>query len=83
MQDRARPRLIQRAARTGYGEPVWAVELVNRADGAPEGMLVIGIETGANYGWHAVSPDLLSDAGEAHLPAATLGTAPGAAPRAR
>jgi 2-oxoglutarate ferredoxin oxidoreductase subunit alpha len=84
MMDRARPRLVQRAARTGYGEPVWAVELVNRADGAPEGMLVIGIETGANYGWHAVSPDLLIDAGETHVPADVLGAvAPGAAPRAR
>jgi len=84
MQDRARPRLVQRAARTGYGEPVWAVELVNRADGRPEGMLVIGIETGANFGWHAVSPDLLTDTGDAHVPADALGAgAPGAAPRAR
>ena len=47
-------------------------------------MLVIGIETGANYGWHAVSPDLLIDAGETHVAADVLGAvAPGAAPRAR
>jgi 2-oxoglutarate/2-oxoacid ferredoxin oxidoreductase subunit alpha len=69
MQDKARPRRIQRAARTGYGEPVWAVELVSRADGAPEGMLVIGMETGSNYGWHAVSPELLAEAPGTSVPA--------------
>lgn len=78
MQDRARPRRIQRAAGNGYGESVWAVELVNRADGAPEGMMVIGMETGSNYGWHAVSPELLAHADDA-VPAPVLGSlsAPG------
>jgi 2-oxoglutarate ferredoxin oxidoreductase subunit alpha len=76
MQDRARPRRIERAARTGYGEPVWVVELVSRADAAPEGMLVIGMETGSNYGWHAVSPRLLIDP-SAGMPAPAAGaTAP-------
>jgi 2-oxoglutarate ferredoxin oxidoreductase subunit alpha len=73
MQDRARPRRIQRAAGNGYGEPVWAVELVSRADGAPEGMLVIGMTTGSNYGWHAVSPELLIQ--EPSPPAAVGGSA--------
>ena len=33
-----------------YGEPVWEVELVNRADGRAEGTLVIGMDTGSMYG---------------------------------
>jgi 2-oxoglutarate/2-oxoacid ferredoxin oxidoreductase subunit alpha len=82
MQDKARPRRIQRAARTGYGEPVWAVELVSRADGAPEGMLVIGMETGSNYGWHAVSPELLAEAPGTAV-AALDPTAPETQPRIR
>jgi hypothetical protein len=81
MQDKARPRRIQRAARTGYGEPVWAVELVSRADGAPEGMLVIGMETGSNYGWHAVSPELLAEAPGTSVPA--LDATPETQPRIR
>jgi 2-oxoglutarate ferredoxin oxidoreductase subunit alpha len=82
MQDRTRPRRIQRAAGNGYGESVWAVELVNRADGTPEGMLVIGMETGSNYGWHAVSPELLADTDDA-LPASALGSASGPQQRIR
>ena len=46
---------------------MWAVELVSRADGAPEGMLVIGMETGSNYGWHLVSPELLIQSEEPGL----------------
>jgi hypothetical protein len=72
MQDRARPRRIQRAAGNGYGEPVWVVELVNRDNGAPEGLLVIGLHTGSNYGWHAVSPELLIQTADAGLPQAAL-----------
>jgi 2-oxoglutarate/2-oxoacid ferredoxin oxidoreductase subunit alpha len=49
LQDRARPKRLVRA-RDGYAEPVWEVELVNRADGRPEGLLVIGMDTGAVYG---------------------------------
>jgi 2-oxoglutarate ferredoxin oxidoreductase subunit alpha len=83
MQDKARPRRIQRAAGNGYGEPVWAVELVSRADAAPEGMLIIGMDTGSNYGWHSVSPGLLDDAGNHALAPSALGstTAPGAEKR--
>jgi 2-oxoglutarate ferredoxin oxidoreductase subunit alpha len=73
MQDKARPRRIQRAAGNGYGEPVWAVELVNRANGAPEGMLVFGMDTGSNYGWHAVWPELLVQ--EPAVPPSMLGDA--------
>jgi 2-oxoglutarate ferredoxin oxidoreductase subunit alpha len=74
LQDRARPGRIERAARSGYGEPVWVVELVRRTDGAPEGMLVIGMETGSNYGWHAVSPQLLIEPAAPGVLAPVTGT---------
>jgi 2-oxoglutarate ferredoxin oxidoreductase subunit alpha len=62
MQDRARPARLRRVPEAAYGEPVWAVELVNRSDGRPEGMLVIGASTGAGYGWHPDAPSLLGTA---------------------
>jgi hypothetical protein len=61
MQDRARPRRLRKVPGAAYGEPVWAVELVNRADARPEGMLVIGATTGAGYGWHQAVPSLLGE----------------------
>jgi 2-oxoglutarate ferredoxin oxidoreductase subunit alpha len=54
MQDRARPGRLTQARRAWYDEPVWEVELVSRADGRLEGMLVIGIETGSVYAFHPV-----------------------------
>jgi 2-oxoglutarate ferredoxin oxidoreductase subunit alpha len=60
LQDRARPGRLQPVAESEYGEPLWLVELVNRSDGRPEGMLVIGRETGSNHGWHPAS--LIGDA---------------------
>src|SRR3989449_1540604 len=65
MQDRARPGRLRKVAGAAYGETVWAVELVNRADGRPEGMLVIGATTGASYGWHPTVPSVLGDASAA------------------
>jgi 2-oxoglutarate ferredoxin oxidoreductase subunit alpha len=62
MQDRARPGRLRKVSGAAYGEPVWAVELVNRADGRPEGMLIIGATTGAGYGWHPTVPSVLGDA---------------------
>jgi 2-oxoglutarate ferredoxin oxidoreductase subunit alpha len=59
MQDRARPRRLRKVPGAAYGEDVWAVELVNRSDGRPEGMLVIGATTGAGYGWHPAAPTVL------------------------
>jgi 2-oxoglutarate ferredoxin oxidoreductase subunit alpha len=50
LQERARPARLQRANEGKYGEPVWEVELVNRADGRAEGTLVIGMDTGSMYG---------------------------------
>lgn len=65
MQDRARPRRLRKVPGAAYGEPVWAVELVNRTDGRPEGMLVIGATTGAAYGWHPTVPSGLGEASAA------------------
>jgi 2-oxoglutarate ferredoxin oxidoreductase subunit alpha len=61
MHDKTRPGRLQSVPESGYGEPLWVVELVDRADGKPEGMLVIGRDTGANYGWHPASPSLLGE----------------------
>jgi 2-oxoglutarate ferredoxin oxidoreductase subunit alpha len=77
MQDRARPRRLRKVPGAAYGEPVWAVELVNRSDGRPEGMLVIGATTGAAYGWHPTVPSGLADA-----PAALFDTSVGPPPGA-
>lgn len=51
MQDKARPARLEQAQSARYAEPVWRVELVSRADGKPEGTLVIGMDTGSMYGW--------------------------------
>jgi 2-oxoglutarate/2-oxoacid ferredoxin oxidoreductase subunit alpha len=77
MQDRARPRRLHKVPGAAYGEPVWAVELVNRADGRPEGMLVIGATTGAAYGWHPTAPSGLGEESAA-LFQTNLGVPPGA-----
>jgi len=53
MQDKARPGRLRQVTAPEYGEPVWEVELVGRTSGAPEGMLVIGLETGSLHGAHS------------------------------
>jgi hypothetical protein len=77
MQDRARPRRLRKVPGAAYGEQVWAVELVNRSDGRPEGMLVIGATTGAAYGWHPTVPSGLAEA-PAALFETSVGPPPGA-----
>jgi 2-oxoglutarate ferredoxin oxidoreductase subunit alpha len=52
MQEKTRPGRCERAKANGYDEPVWQVELVSRADGAPAGTLIIGMDTGSMYGAH-------------------------------
>ena len=54
MQDKTRPGRLRKVAAAEYGEPVWEVELVGRAAGTPEGLLVIGRETGSTYGSHSL-----------------------------
>jgi 2-oxoglutarate ferredoxin oxidoreductase subunit alpha len=48
MDDKARPRTLTPRA-DGHAEPVWEVELVDRANGSPAGLLIIGRETGSIY----------------------------------
>ena len=71
MQDKTRPGRLRPVAESGYGEPLWVVELVTRADDTPEGMLVIGRDTGALHGWHPSLPALQWEAAEAFV--ASLG----------
>jgi 2-oxoglutarate ferredoxin oxidoreductase subunit alpha len=47
MQEKTRPGRLRQAPSGSHGEPVWEVEMVNRADGSPAGELVIGMETGS------------------------------------
>jgi len=54
MQEKARPGRFERASGGLYDEPVWRVELVSRADGRPEGLLVIGMDTGSVYAFQPV-----------------------------
>jgi 2-oxoglutarate ferredoxin oxidoreductase subunit alpha len=56
MQEKTRPGRLKQVSANGYGEPVWEVELVGRADGKPEGTLIIGADTGSIYGGHSLAP---------------------------
>jgi len=48
--DKVRPGRLTAVKAAGNGEAVWEVELVSRADGRPEGTLVIGMDTGSFHG---------------------------------
>jgi hypothetical protein len=64
LQDRARPSRL-RQSQAGFDEPVWEVELVDRASGAPRGVLQIGLDTGAFYDGRQASANLPAEpAGE-------------------
>ncbi|MFQ5349441.1 MAG: hypothetical protein ACE5EG_03240, partial [Thermoanaerobaculia bacterium] len=52
--DKSRPSRMERIDESGWGEPVWEVELVTRAGLDPEGKLVIGMETGSIHAWQPV-----------------------------
>jgi len=54
MHEKARPVGFRRAANGAWGEAVWEVELADRATGKPEGLLVIGMDTGSIYGCHSL-----------------------------
>jgi 2-oxoglutarate/2-oxoacid ferredoxin oxidoreductase subunit alpha len=49
--DAARPASIQMTDGNSYGEPVWSVELVERASGAKRGEMKIGVKTGSFHAW--------------------------------
>jgi hypothetical protein len=77
MQDKARPGRLQQVGESGYGEPLWIVELVARTGGQPEGMLLIGRETGSLFGWYPTLPGVLGDAAPGPLtPSAPPGGRP-------
>jgi pyruvate/2-oxoacid:ferredoxin oxidoreductase alpha subunit len=47
----ARPVEFEQVSLPGYEEPLWQVLLVGRKEGEPRGSLLIGVQTGATYGW--------------------------------
>jgi len=51
LEDKARPSRFVQVAENGYGEPVWEIEIVDRAELDPRGKLVIGMETGSIHAW--------------------------------
>lgn len=53
----ARPVGYEQASLPGYDEPLWQVTLVGRKEGEPRGTLLIGVQTGATYGWREHAPE--------------------------
>lgn len=49
--DAGRPAAIDQADGNSHGEPVWQIQIVDRASGADQGALTIGVQTGAVHGW--------------------------------
>jgi 2-oxoglutarate ferredoxin oxidoreductase subunit alpha len=49
--DKSRPGRLEQTGQGDYGELVWEVEIVGRAEPAPQGRLVIGMETGSIHTW--------------------------------
>lgn len=47
----ARPSEYEQVSLPGYDEPLWQVTLIGRKEGEPRGSLLIGVQTGAIYGW--------------------------------
>ena len=57
LEDKARPNRLVQVAENGYGESVWDVEIVDRAELDPRGKLIIGAETGSIYMWEPVTAE--------------------------
>jgi 2-oxoglutarate/2-oxoacid ferredoxin oxidoreductase subunit alpha len=55
LADSARPAEIQMADGNSHGEPLWHVQVVDRASGAARGQLKIGVKTGSIYIWEPVA----------------------------
>jgi pyruvate/2-oxoacid:ferredoxin oxidoreductase alpha subunit len=51
LNEEVRPGKITKAAANGHGEAVWQVEVVHRENGAKQGELLVGVETGSTYSW--------------------------------
>jgi 2-oxoglutarate ferredoxin oxidoreductase subunit alpha len=52
--EKLRPGKAVKEASKTHGEPVWKIELVERASGAKGGEIIIGVETGATYSYKPV-----------------------------
>jgi 2-oxoglutarate ferredoxin oxidoreductase subunit alpha len=52
--DKSRPGRLEKAGQDHYGEPVWDVEIIERAELVPQGRLIIGMETGSIHTWRPV-----------------------------
>jgi hypothetical protein len=57
LENKARPNRVVHVAENGYGESVWDVEIVDRAELDPRGKLIIGAETGSIYMWEPVTAE--------------------------
>jgi 2-oxoglutarate ferredoxin oxidoreductase subunit alpha len=55
LDETVRPGRIEQVGANGYDEPVWLIEIIRRESGNKQGELLIGAETGSNYGWTSVS----------------------------
>ncbi|MFQ5894829.1 MAG: 2-oxoacid:acceptor oxidoreductase subunit alpha, partial [Nitrospinota bacterium] len=55
LEDKARPSRLVQVSENGYGEPVWEVEIVDRAELDPCGKLIIGMGTGSIHEWQPVA----------------------------
>ncbi|MHC4549957.1 MAG: 2-oxoacid:acceptor oxidoreductase subunit alpha [Planctomycetota bacterium] len=51
LKDRGRPGRVAMVQEGAYGEPVWEVEIVERAELEPQGTLVIGAGSGSLHAW--------------------------------
>jgi 2-oxoglutarate ferredoxin oxidoreductase subunit alpha len=57
LKDKARPSRLVEVAKNGYGEPVWDIEIIDRAELDPRGKLIVGKETGSIHAWEPVAAE--------------------------
>jgi 2-oxoglutarate ferredoxin oxidoreductase subunit alpha len=57
LANEARPVECEQVSLPGYDEPLWQVTLAGRKEGEPRGSLLIGVQTGATYGWGEQVPE--------------------------
>jgi 2-oxoglutarate ferredoxin oxidoreductase subunit alpha len=57
LDNEARPAEYEQVSLPGYDEALWKVTLVGRKEGEPRGSLLIGVQTGATYGWQEGAPE--------------------------
>jgi 2-oxoglutarate ferredoxin oxidoreductase subunit alpha len=53
--EKLRPGRLTKESVNGKGEPIWKVELVERAGGAKAGEMTIGVETGSTYSFETAA----------------------------